>query len=477
MTAKGLRGGGWDDEEEVPSNGSTADYEATEFRAYDGTIKHVYHGDEYGKIRVSDMHIIDQWDVIKRCMSMYNDAVFVGNGLITTTVEDVDGDGGMDAGNVELAQKLWDLSDPKNLVNGRTLTGLKRIFRGYQYGADIDEYGFHKIEEATRRRDAEIAAMRAIGDFEGIMRLQRKQPASVEEALQVASLDCTLLPHLIDAQVTNLRENPPVIRRGNLVWIDGRFGGSVEWVEDPQGKWYATQMPVKKNARGRKSNGDVKPGNDIHYSIGADPIDSGKDRGTGSDGAIVVFRKFNIAMEPNVILDDQGLVTDVKQMLTDQFVCIYGHRPDDPYEYFEDALKTAIFWGAPIFFELDKPYAYNKFRETGFRTYLQYRPKETITSARTQGRTKDQGAKATGEIISLYVDALRHHVANRWQTYRLMPLLQDMRKFNTKNRTERDLSVAAGYALLGAMDSRMKKGVQEERDKWDDPPWRTYKTA
>lgn len=458
----------YDDINTLPALGSTVDYEATEVRAYDGQRLSFYLGDEYGKINPNTMNQIEQWNIIKRCMALNNDTDIVGKAYLPTTVEDV-----ANGTSVAMMAKFWEQSDPNNLVNGRTTTGLRRIFRGFQLAARIDEYGFHKVREAEQWRDAEIQRLLDLGDHESVVTLQRKQPRDIHEALQIAAQDCTLNPHLLDTRLMQLKtENRVHVRRGNLEWSEGQ-GSNVVFVDDAKGKWWISQMPVTPNRRVSTDQG-LGPGNTHIYSGGGDPIDSKTKK--GSDGALAIYRKFNLADEPkSVDIDSNGDVMNPEDMVTDQFVCIYSARPDDPYKYFDDALKTAVFYGVKMFFELQKPYVVNKFRDTGYRNYLAKRPKETIVNTRDKrAGSQQEGTAATAMIISNYVDLLRSHISKRWKTYKILVQLEDFRRFNTENRTERDISVASGFALLSGMDSRMRAEIDETKTIWDELPFETY---
>lgn len=453
----------YDDNHTLPSLGSTADYEATEVRAYDGQKIAFYFGDEYGKIDPKTMNQLEQWNVIKRCLSLNNGRLIYGKGYLPTTVEDV-----AKGESVKMMQTLWDYSDPNNLSEGRTITGLRRIFRGFQLAAQTDEYGFHKVKEAEEWRDAEIQRLLDMGDFAEVINLQRKQPKDIHEALQIAASDCTLNPHLLDLQIMGLKKNPPIVQIGNLEFTEG-FGSNVEFVAHPKGKWRITQMPLVKNKRVTTDYG-YGPGNVHIYAAGGDPIDSKAK--IGSEGALAIFRKFNMAAEGRIDLDIHGNILNPEDMVTDQFVCTYRHRPDNPEDYFKDALKTAIFYGVPIFFELQKPYVVNKFRDAGYNSYLARRPRETITNIRDKNNaSRQEGAAATGPIISLYVDALKVHISRRWKAYKDIDQLTDFRRFNTDNRGERDLTVASGYALLSNMDARMKEEIEDMKSRWSEIPF------
>jgi hypothetical protein len=452
----------FEDDHVLPSLGSSCDYEVTKVRAYDGQRIEFYFGDEYGKIDPKTMNQLEQLGVVRRCMSLNNGRDIIGKGYLPTTVEDVS-----NGTSVEMMQKLWDYSAP--VEEGRTISGLRRIFRGFQLAAECDEYGFHKVKEAEEWRDEEIQKLLDVGDFAEVINLQRKQPKDVHEALQIAASDCTLNPHLLDLRLMEIKKDPPIIQVGNLEWTEG-FGSNVEFIAHPKGKWRISQFPLIKNKRVTTDYG-YGPGNGHIYAAGGDPIDSKAKK--GSEGALAIFRKMNMAAESKCEIDIHGNIIDTENMATNQFVCTYRHRPDNPEDYFQDALKTAIFYGVPVFFELQKPYVVNKFRDAGFNSYLAKRPRETISNVREKNNaSRQEGAAATGPIISLYVDALKVHISRMWRAYKDIDQLRDMRKFNTDNRGERDLTVASGYALLSGMDSRMKTEIEDMANRWNEVPFK-----
>jgi hypothetical protein len=183
--------------------------------------------------------------------------------------------------------------------------------------------------------------------------------------------------------------------------------------------------------------------------------------GKRSEFALAVFRNFDISAEQNIHVDEKGEVidSDIQFMQTDQFVCTYTDRPDDPYTAYECALKTAIFYGVPIYVETNKPGIVNHlgYIDNGkYASYLYGKP-PTLTASRTTQRQDTPGSSATTKLINSYVDLLLHHIKRRISTYTMIHLLKDYRRFTVKNRTDCDLTVACGFALLVAYDNISKE--------------------
>lgn len=477
VTMKKLREGNMVDKYGgTPPLNSRADWRSSVEDAYDGERLDWYYGDEIGKW--IQMNPLNAWSVIARCLSMNNGKTIIGKAIFTSTVEEIENNE-----TVENITKMWNDADPNNKnANNRTLNGLTRIFRGAELNTTVDEWGFH-IQEELEYLDNDIAALKKAGDIDRIIQLKRQFPRSIEEALAVPAQDCVLLPLRLDRQIEYLtngtKENgqPVVVEevKGDLVWKNS-FGGAVEWVPNTQGRWKISQSPEIPNDH-YIQNKRWFPRNSF-YSIGVDPIEyrtnetqikrsQGKQR--ASDGAIVVYRVFNPMIDNSGSLDvdeDTGEIISINKMKTDKFVCTYCNRPDNPYVFFEDVLKTCIYYGSRAFIESDKTYVINKFYDKGYQQYLKLRTRETTTNPLKAKKSIEAGAKATPHLITLYVDALKTWVRSRIENCHHIGLIKDMRKFKVTNRTYCDLTVAAGFALLGAMDVNLKDRIDADKNAW-----------
>jgi hypothetical protein len=472
---------------------SSIDFEASVQGRYDGERLGFYHLDEPGKIMA--FNIREQWPVIRRTLTLHNDRLIVGKSIWTTTVEDYkkgkkSGESMSSMGNIKY---FWNNSNPKKRDgNGRTITGMYRYFRSCVLSDEPDEYGFYDEEKTIVTVMNTRRSLEEIGDYEQLAQFKRQYPLNIQDVFSLPLDECVLMPVLLDRRMNQIdegldwnsklpefgQEKPKEIR-GDLIWVGGQFGGDVEFYPSPNGKWYISQFPTRRNARTTmkvKGATLVKPANDSIYSFGVDPYDhmiEGKAGEDGSpihsEGSGVVYRKYDDEVDGHLARDEAGEIkeSEVHKMQTDTFVCMYADRPQDPMEYYEDMLKTSIYYGVPMFYEKDKPGVGNFFRSAKtpggatFSTYLKERPMET--KVETGRRKFEKGAKATAPIISLYVDALKWHVIHRIHNYHHYRILTDFRKFKVHNRTECDITVAAGFALLAA-GTLTRKRVDERKE-------------
>jgi hypothetical protein len=467
-----------------PPLGSLIDFVASTPGQYDGVRLGFFLYDETGKI--SKYHPMQQIQIVGPTMTIYNDTLVIGKMVLPTTVEDF-----KNGKTVDQVTSIWNNSNPtEKMVNGRTPTGLYRIFRNAELSADMDKFGFHKRKEEIQRLQDLFHDYMEKKKYDELTALKRKFPITITDALSMPASDCILLPHLLDAQIGLLRlglnsagyplENPGV--RGDLLWVNG-IGSEVKWVSNPKGRWFITQHPISPNNNSRKT-GRLEPGNRLHYSFGGDPIDDGTGDTSSpesklSRGALVVRRKFN----PLIDNEDSGIefmpdgdrgtmkIMNPHRLVTGKPVCSYCHKPDTPQEFFEDALKTAMYYGSAIFLETNRSYVRNMFIQEGFAGFLAMKPKEAVNNPRARNTTKEYGSKSTEFIIDLYIDYLKNDIYEFVGANEHLDLLVDMRSFTGNNRKERDLTVAYGFSHVHEMDGRFKPQNESKKSGWNTSLW------
>lgn len=470
-----------------PPINSKIDYAPSVKGKYDGKRLRIYHLDEPGKI--TEFNVNHQWEVIKPVLALQNGAKIVGKAIWTTTVEDIE-----NANTMQNIQKTWNDSDPRDRnENGRTHTGLYRYFRDCVNAFGVDEFGFHLKEECYRQVANERASFEAKTDWDGLASFNRKHPLTIEDVFRPPHNECVLYPIFLDKRIRQIGENKmggeqttmpngetvrPMEIAGDFAWEKG-FGSKVLWIPHHKGKWHVSHLPETPNYCYRQGDGLPRPGNSAKYTFGVDPVDHIADDGQGSDGGGAIYRRYNKLVDADLALDEDGNVADweVWRMQTDRFVADYIDRPQNPYEYFEEMLKAAIYYGVGIFPETNRGSIIPWFNEKGFRHYVAWRPAETSVTAATKKSTKfkkEKGVAASAGIIHLYTQELKLHVYRRWQTYHHLRILNDYRQYNTKNRGKRDLTVSCGMALLAAMDQKQMDEV-DKKDNWNGLPARKYK--
>jgi hypothetical protein len=463
---------------------SVVTYESTVLGKYDGQRLTIYHMDEAGKIAAFDVN--QQWLIIKPCLALQNLSQIIGKAILTTTVEEKIESERSSIENIEI---MWNGSNPNERQDdGRTTTGLYRYFRSARKSAKIDRWGYPMEEDAEKFIKSQIKSLIEIGDYEGAATVRRQYPLAVEDAFQLPPNECVLYPGLLDLRTSQITSNTsatgrtfdehgfaikPKAIRGNLVWEKGVFGGSVMFMPDNNGRWDISQHPLKPNHF--KMMGNFKsPTCNAVYSIGVDPIDAmlqtkkrtRNAKGKRSDGGCAVYRLYDDGIDGGLEKNNKG---DVKEELshlmeTDQFVCDYLYRPDDPEEFYEDIIKTCLYYSAGMHFESQKSSIATYFKGKGFWNYVNKRARVTLKNIGRKKVVTERGMPATPGSIGMYIDALRFHVFHRIGSYHHLRILKDFRAFNGNNRTDRDLTVAAGFALLGAQDFNLKKKVEKHKE-------------
>lgn len=469
---------------------SLIDYESTKFKRYDGRKLNRYYLDEPGKM--TEMDPVAQWGVVKRCLSLNNEMDIIGKGIFTTTVEDV-----VNSSTVQNMIDLWEKSNPDDRdKNGRTKNGLYRYFRSAAINGLRDEFGYPEKQKTIDFINNTIDGLRESKDYDGIVNFRRRHPLTINDALLIPSENCVLLPYLLDERMLHLRtgtdyegrKRETVVRTGNLVFSGGLIGGKVDFVEDEKGKWKITSLPDEPN-KVIYDGGVQKPNNFINYAMGVDPIEHNvsyqkRKKGKGnkskriSDGAIVIQRKFDpmVDCEANGIrYDANGNITNPEDMKTDKLVAFYKDRPDNPYDFYLECLKAAIFFGTKAHIERQKPYVINTMNDNGFAHFIQLRPKEVENNPLAKSKSAPMGTDATKGVISLYVDLIRYYVKQRWMNIDFLELLDEMRMFDVDNRGECDGTVALGYCLMAASDKRLIKRVNADKSRFDNIKIKKYK--
>lgn len=459
----------FDREENEEFLGSYFTYMPTKDRAFDGWYLRFYFLDEILKIKQHQMDVKQQIANIRKCITLYNEEAVIGKMIASSTAEKTEEK--IDADTLEIARDLFNTSNPKSRpILNRTPSGLLRLFRSHELSSMPDEYGFHDKQRARERRDARIQFYLSQNDIQEVINIKRKEPESIDDALAGYDEENLLHPILCEKRMEQLRNrldwigrplrNPAV--RGNLYWKNG-FLSSVYFQPDPNGKWYVSQPPL--NPNNVNMVGKIFPKNTLIYRSGCDPYDAMEIVGQGSDGAFAVKRRFSpLSERKEVEYNENGEVINPWEMDTDQYVCDYKFRHENPYDFYDDYIKTLFWYGTYGFPEADKPgfmtWAVNK----GLRNFIMYEPKILLLGInRNKAR---QGSAARGNVIESYDEALKQYIGTRIATVNHPRLLAQWAQFKTKLRTKLDLVVATGFTELADMDKRSIDKEQKDEQGW-----------
>ena len=423
--------------------------------AYDGEKLHLLYLDEAGKWeRPTDIR--DAWRIQRTCLIVGRK--IVGKALVGSTVNP------MDKGGKEY-KDLWEDSNPLTRnANGRTISGLYRLFIPAQDSLEgfFDIYGNPVIDNPESPVEGIDGENIIIGskkylknereslkhDPSELNEVTRQFPFTEDEAFRDSIEGSLFNIGKIYQQIEyndELFPNPVV--KGNFVWkekdkeavfspdVNGRF--KVAWLPPED------QRNVIKTDRGQK----VPPFSDRGCGgVDSYDLDATVD-GRGSKGALHMYNKFHMENPSNM------------------FVVEYASRPDLARIFYEDVLMCAFFYGYPILIENNKYGIARYFESRGYDGYLMDRPEHLKTStAKVQVKTKGIPSNSQ-DVIQAHahsIEAYIHeHVGVNYDTGEMGRMyfnntMEDWIGFKIDKRTKFDLTISSGLALLAAQKAKAK---------------------
>ena len=155
--------------------------------------------------------------------------------------------------------------------------------------------------------------------------------------------------------------------------------------------------------------------------MGCDPFSHNKTvDNRRSDGAAIVLMKFDITEADSQI-----------------FVCKYKSRPESASIFYEDMIKTAVYYGCQILFENNKNNWDIYFKQRGYEAFLMKLEGYPDYGIPGNENTCRQLVEVTEEYINKNIDKVFYK-----------DLIKDWLKFDMANTTKYDLAMAAGYTLI-----------------------------
>ena len=442
--------------------------------AYDGEKLHILYLDEAGKWE-NPLDINEVWRIHRTCLIVGKKVI--GKALVGSTVNPLDKGGAN-------YRKLYFDSDPtKRNDNGRTKSGLYRIFIPAYEALEgfFDVYGNPIVEDPekpTLTMDGDITSIgartylsnerRALGtDPYELNEVIRQFPWTEDEAFRDSTKSSHFNVGLIYEQMQYNRElYPNPVIKGNFSWKNGAPDTEVIWTPDNNGRWYISWLPPEEfRNKKRHDYGKVYPANDNVGCGGVDSYDLDNTMdGRGSKGACHLFNKFNMNFPSNM------------------FVAEYAERPPLARIFYEDVLMAAVFFGYPLLIENNKYGIVRYFETRGYDGYIMDRPEHlktpgSTTNVKTKGipSNSQDVIQAHAQAIESYVHehvGTNHNTGNMGKMY-FDRTLEDWIGYRMDNRTKFDLTISAGLALLAAQ--RVAKDTKKA-DMSDKVFFRRYKT-
>lgn len=392
---------------------STINFGSSEPFHYDGNALYAYILDEFGKPQRAN--VWDTWNVVRYCMDQ--DGRWVGKAFVTSTIEDIDVTG-------KGPRDIWENSNQQNRdPNGRTTSGMYRLFFGAHESTFFDEYG----NEDTERGTQYYLNMRKgfSHDTRQLSSIIRKNPFTIEEAFRIDGDKCLFDAMKLNERLDRLSWKDNLSTRGNFVWVNGERDGRVEFEPMKNGKWLVAKLfsDVQESNRIVK-RGDLFYPNNPGFVMGVDPVDHNQTQdGRRSNGAGVVLQKYNAAREDDIY--------------NYAFVALYVHRPDNVAVFYEDMIKMCVYYGCGVLYENNKVGMLHYFNDRGYGNFLTWLPERTQPGIAASPKTHQHIAELTESYISDYCDRVY-----------FKELITDWLDFDLANTTKFDAAMAAGYALI-----------------------------
>jgi len=460
-------------------------FETTKLEKYDGDMMQRYRQGEFGKIKPYVMDIIRRLGIVKPCLHLFNGQKVIGRMLWESTVEEL-GDGEM----LERTNQLWQMCDPGKQTNGRSESGMKRLFRNALDTAEPDIYGFPKKEETRKFLEAEFARLEKEQNWSELSDLQRKNPITLDHALTPSVDKCLFNALKLKRRLNQLRNNlwwngevtdnkgnivTDVRRKGNFMWESGQ-NSRVIFVDDHNGKWFVSHLLSREESnKFTFISGFRSPGNKHLFGFGVDPINTeAPDDADRSNPAAALYRRLDMVIDgalfEKIHLDSNGNTTMAGEMETGQFTATYCVRPEAAIDFYEDMLMGAVYFGVEVLYERGKGEGLrNHFKARGYWGYLAFRPESTMTEWTTD---KEPGLPAYQGSIELYIQEIMNYTSRFIDNCKHPELIHDGEvgwltlRNNPKSRTRHDLSVASGIALLAAGKKYIKPPEETDNQDW-----------
>jgi len=432
--------------------------------AYDGEKVHILYLDEAGKWE-KPTDIREAWRIERTCLLVGNK--IIGKALVGSTVNP------MDKGGDEY-KHLWNDSNPQERnANGRTKSGLYRIFIPAYHALEgfFDKYGEAVVENPESPVESIEQGMFVTSgakeylknerdglkhDSSQLNEVIRQFPFTEDEAFR-DSIDGSLfnIGKIYEQIEHNQDMFPNPVVKGNFIWekkdekvvfspdINGRF--RVAWLPPEEERCVVSEY------RGQR----VAPFA-VYGCGGVDSydIDATLD-GRGSKGAMHMYNKFSMNRPSNM------------------FVVEYSSRPDLAKIFYEDVLMCAFFYGYPLLIENNKYGIVRYFESRGYDGYVMDRP-DHLRSSSSHVNVKTKGIPSNSQdVIHAHAQAIEHYVHNHvginYETGEHGNMyfdrtLEEWIAFKIDKRTKYDLTISSGLALLAAQKPNAKpKAVFDDK--------------
>jgi hypothetical protein len=433
------------------------DWMNTAMNSYDGKRLRYLFLDESGKFP-PDVPFNKYWDIVKRCL--VEGAKRRGMAYVPSTVNE------MNKGGTSF-KKVWDMSNHlAKDYDGATASGLWKYFQPAYDGYEgyIGRYGESIVDTPTAEQTEYLKEIgcpnpyvgakeyqlnerrKLASDAEALSEYIRQHPHEEREAFFKKSDDSHFNPMHINLMLQRIEEANIQPRRVSPQRDPNT--GKVRLIDDIQGRWWVLwDFPVPEQSNNcQLVRGMLTPKNAHEFAMGCDPYSHTVISGKGSNGAAVLFRKYN-PLDPNN---------------SDMPIAVYLGRPSKGTMFLEWALM-AEYYGCKIGVEEINDEYYTWFTDEGLDNFLIWTPLALQNKANKLTKRRPGIPGGSVKAMEYHTNIMVEYMRLNWEKMWFAVLLLDMIDFDVNERTDFDLTMAFGYALITAkeMDVRPVR-IEEE---------------
>lgn len=442
---------------------SEIEYRPSGEKAFDGTKLYFLHNEEVGKTEGVD--ITTRWNIQKPCLHTGAGRKIQGFSIHTSTV------GEMEKGGGDKFQKLCNSSMyEKRNANGQTQSGLCILFMPAYDGLEgfIDKYGMSIIEKPTKEQAEFIGTEMGAKEFiqntidgyrqridepgvkDDLADFLRQHPTSYRGCFRYSPKGSFFNVAKIEDRLEELRYAKDSITTGNFEWTGKKYLSPVKFVADPDGVFKISKlMQDKANRVSWDGINKTWVANNIEMCAGADPFKNDKtatEQKSMFGGA--VYWGHDIKVDP--------IDKPMDKWESARFVCTYNSRPNTKEDGCEHMMMMCMYFGCPMFPEVDVAVVREEFEKHHFGGMLVHEFEKE--------KFKDLGgvtaARYKQKIFLLYRTQIERH-AIREQHMELLEQCRDIR--GEEEFTKYDLFAAGGYAMAG-IDNYLPAIQEQEQE-------------
>ena len=226
----------------------------------------------------------------------------------------------------------------------------------------------------------------------------------------------------------------------------------MKFTPHPKGKFYVSKVLTPQEANSLSFDGRDYRANNLQYCAGGDPFKANKTKGNKkSNGGGAVFWGHDPVLDP--------MNKPISEWKSKRFICTYNHRPPTKEEYGNDMIMMCIYYGCPMFPEVDVPFLREHFEEKGFGGLL-----VQFENSKFDAVAGVTASKHKQKIFLEYIDYIEFHCEREMH----IELLEEIRDIeDVDDMTNWDLFTAGGYAMLGIRNYMPQVQHHNNHDTYD----------